>query len=89
MDHRSSFDVTITKAGYKDWQGHVLHQFASGGGAAFAGNVLVGGGVGMIVDAATGATQKLVPNPLNVTLEPVGSQSQGTQSVPAVQPSTH
>jgi hypothetical protein len=70
MDHRSEFDVTITKPGYREWHGHVTHQFAAGGGAASAGNVLVGGGVGMIVDAATGSTQKLVPNPLNVTLEP-------------------
>jgi hypothetical protein len=70
MDHRSSFDVTITKPGYRSWTGHVAHQFAAGGGAAFAGNVVLGGGVGMIVDAATGATQKLVPNPLNITLEP-------------------
>ena len=70
MDHRSTFDVTITKPGYREWQGHVTHQFAAGGGAAFAGNVVLGGGVGMIVDTASGATQKLVPNPLNVTLEP-------------------
>ena len=73
MDHRSTFDVTITKPGYRDWRGHVTHQFAAGGGAAFAGNVILGGGVGMIVDTASGATQKLVPNPLNVTLEPVGA----------------
>jgi hypothetical protein len=81
MDHRSSFDVTITKRGYQDWHGHVMHEFSSGGGAAFAGNVIVGGGVGMIVDAATGATQKLTPNPLNVTLEPV--QAAGAQVQPA------
>jgi hypothetical protein len=71
MDHRDNFDVTISKPGYRDWHGHVTHEFSSGGGAAFAGNVVLGGGVGMIVDAASGATQKLVPNPLNVTLDPV------------------
>ena len=71
MNHRDNFDVTITKTGFKEWHGHVTHQFSSGGGAALAGNVLVGGLVGITVDAASGATQKLVPNPLNVTLEPV------------------
>jgi hypothetical protein len=71
MDHRDNFDVTITKPGYRDWHGHVTHQFSTGGGVALAGNVLVGGLVGITVDAATGATQMLVPNPLNVTLEPV------------------
>ena len=73
MDHRDNFDVTIAKPGYKEWHGHVTHEFSSGGGAALAGNVLVGGLVGITIDAASGATQKLVPNPLNVTLEPVGS----------------
>ena len=84
MDHRSAFDVTITKSGYRGWQGHVTHQFAAGGGAAFAGNVVLGGGVGMIVDTASGATQKLVPNPLNVTLEPVqASGAAAPSSAPA------
>jgi hypothetical protein len=70
MDHRDNFDVTITKPGYRDWHGHVTHQFSEGGGVALAGNVLVGGLIGVTVDAASGATQKLVPNPLSVTLEP-------------------
>jgi hypothetical protein len=73
MNHRQNFDVTITKPGYKDWHGQVTHQFSTGGGVALAGNVLVGGLVGITVDAASGATQKLVPNPLNVTLEPVAT----------------
>ena len=86
MNHRETFDVTITKPGYKPWQGHVTHQFSTGGGAALAGNVIVGGGVGMIVDAASGATQKLVPNPLNVTLEPVqASASTGPGAQAAAQ----
>ena len=82
MDHRSTFDVTITKPGYREWHGHVAHQFSSGGGAAFAGNVVLGGGVGMIVDTASGATQKLVPNPLNVPLEPVQASGAAAPSSP-------
>jgi hypothetical protein len=82
MNHRDDFDVTISKSGYLDWRGHVTHQFSSGGGAALAGNVLVGGLVGLTVDAASGATQKLVPNPLNVTLEPV--QAAGSAKSPNV-----
>jgi hypothetical protein len=73
MSHRENFDVTVSKAGYKDWHGHVTHQFSTGGGVALAGNVVLGGLVGLTVDAASGATQKLVPNPLNVTLEPVAA----------------
>jgi hypothetical protein len=35
-----------------------------------AGNVLVGGVIGLGVDMYTGASQDLVPNPVKVTLEP-------------------
>ena len=42
---------------------------ATSGGAALAGNVLVGGIIGLGVDAATGASKELTPNPVSVTLE--------------------
>ena len=42
---------------------------ATAGGAGLAGNVLLGGVIGLGVDAATGAAFDLVPNPLKVTLE--------------------
>ena len=40
------------------------------GAAGFAGNVLLGGLVGMGVDAATGAAMDHKPNPVIVTLKP-------------------
>lgn len=70
MPRRSEFAVTITKDGYKTWQGQVTNRVAGGGGAAMAGNVLVGGLIGAGVDASSGAMLDLVPNPLQVTLEP-------------------
>lgn len=89
MKHRETFDVTISKAGYKEWHGHVTHQFSSGGGAALAGNALIGGLVGVTVDAASGATQKLVPNPLNVTLEPeTAAQTPPASATPGAQASS-
>lgn len=69
MKRKSEFDVTIDKPGFKTWTGHVTHKVAGAGGAAMAGNVLVGGFIGAGVDAANGAMLDLVPNPLNVTLE--------------------
>jgi hypothetical protein len=69
MKRKSEFDVTITKPGYKTWTGHVSHHVAGAGGAAMAGNVILGGIIGAGVDASTGAMLDLVPNPLNVTLE--------------------
>lgn len=70
MPRKAEFDVTVTKAGFKTWTGHVTHHVSGAGGAGFVGNALIGGVIGAGVDVATGATLNLVPNPLSVTLEP-------------------
>jgi len=59
----------ITMAGYKPT--YILIQ-SKLGGASF-GNLLLGGGVGAIVDGSNGASNRLYPNPLIVKLAPVGS----------------
>ena len=69
MQRKSDFDVTVTKAGFKTWRGHVGHHVAGGGGAGFLGNALIGGVIGAGVDATSGAMQNLSPNPLSVELE--------------------
>ena len=69
MPRRSEFVATITKPGCETARVNVTHRTAGGGAAGVAGNVLVGGIVGLGVDAATGASQELVPNPVNVTLD--------------------
>ena len=60
--------VEVCKAGYQPVLTQVLSQIAGAGAAGMAGNVLVGGLIGVGVDAATGATKDLTPNPLSVTL---------------------
>ena len=45
------------------------HGRAGAGGAALAGNVVLGGLIGAGVDSTTGATNELVPNPLHLVLE--------------------
>ena len=47
----------------------VSHRRAGAGGAALAGNVVLGGLIGAGVDSTTGATNELVPNPLHLVLE--------------------
>lgn len=74
----SSFTVTVSKSGYTPSTHNVTHQTAGGGAAGMAGNVLLGGLIGAAVDANSGATQELVPNPLRVTLE--------TEPAPAPEP---
>jgi hypothetical protein len=69
ISREAEFSVTISKPGYRTTTHAVTHTTASGGGLGMAGNVLVGGIIGAAVDANSGATQNLVPNPLMVHLE--------------------
>lgn len=73
LKRNKDFEVTISKAGFRTYHGQVSHDVASGGAAGMAGNVLVGGIIGVGVDAASGAMMQLKPNPLKVKLEPEGS----------------
>jgi uncharacterized protein YcfJ len=82
MPRKSDFDVTITKAGYKTWTGHVTHHISGAGGAGMAGNVILGGIIGAGVDAYSGAMNDLVPNPLTVTLEKEEQHASG-EAAPA------
>jgi len=86
IERKAEFDVTITKPGYKTWSGHVTHKVSGAGGAGMAGNVLVGGLIGVAVDANSGAMFDLVPNPLEVTLEKndVPAASGGNMAVDGV-----
>jgi len=65
----AEFQVTITKTGYKTLSTNVSHTTSGSGAAGMAGNVLIGGVIGIGVDAVTGASQDLKPNPLHVVLE--------------------
>ncbi|MBT9473745.1 MAG: PEGA domain-containing protein [Pseudomonadota bacterium] len=70
MKRKSEFTATLTKPGYKPATVQVSHKTAGAGAAGVAGNVLVGGVIGIGVDMYTGASQDLVPNPVTVKLEP-------------------
>ena len=69
IPRKSEFTVTITKDGYKTVNTQVTNQIASAGAAGLAGNVLIGGVIGIGVDAVSGAALELKPNPLHVVLE--------------------
>ncbi|MBD8908948.1 translation initiation factor 2 [Methylorubrum zatmanii] len=64
------FDVTFTKPGFRPQTVPVRTKLVGNGAAGFAGNVLVGGVIGMGVDAYTGAAMDHTPNPVAVTLVP-------------------
>jgi hypothetical protein len=69
MSRKSEFVATLTKEGYKPATVTVTHKTAGTGAAAVAGNVLIGGVIGLGVDMVTGASQDLTPNPVTVVLE--------------------
>lgn len=64
--------LTFEKEGYESHQMTVVSEVAGSGAAGMAGNVLVGGLIGVAVDASSGATKKLTPNPVTITLTPIG-----------------
>jgi hypothetical protein len=70
MPRKAQFVATVTKAGYKPATITVTHKVSNGGGAGMAGNVLLGGLIGVAVDGTSGAMLDLVPNPAFVKLEP-------------------
>jgi hypothetical protein len=67
----AEISVTFNKEGYEPQVVPLTKEIPGSGAAGFAGNVLLGGLVGMGVDAATGAALDHKPNPVIVTLQPV------------------
>ncbi|MCF8507855.1 MAG: PEGA domain-containing protein [Hyphomonadaceae bacterium] len=88
----SNFTVTVTKPGYKTVTTNVTNANLGGGTANLAGNILVGGIIGIGVDASNGSLQDLVPNPLILELEPetpaltAAPNTSPAASPPATQP---
>lgn len=69
MPRKSEFTAQITKPGYRSVSVSVTNKVSGGGGAAMAGNVILGGLIGAGVDATSGAMLDLSPNPAVVKLE--------------------
>ena len=86
MKRKSEFTATITKDGYRPLDVKVTNKIGSGGGAGMAGNVLVGGLIGVGVDATSGAMLDLTPNPVVVTLEKLPAQTVAAAPAPALAP---
>jgi hypothetical protein len=70
VSRKSEFIATFTKDGYQSTDVAVQTRVAGSGAAGFAGNVLVGGVIGMAVDAGSGSTLEHFPNPVTASLVP-------------------
>lgn len=82
MKRKSQFVATVTKPGYKPATISVTHKTAKAGAMGMAGNALVGGLIGVVVDSSTGATQDLTPNPALVKLEPASVYDSPAMAAP-------
>jgi hypothetical protein len=78
------FTVTVSKPGYIPETVKVESKFGGTGGGAMAGNLLLGGAIGMGVDAGTGAYKSLYPNPVSVHLVPTSKSKTSKRSTTAV-----
>lgn len=72
VGRKDEFTVHYEKEGFRSQDVKVKTQVAGAGAAGFAGNILVGGVIGMGTDLATGATLEHIPNPVSADLTPVG-----------------
>ena len=72
LPRKQDFEVAFALDGYQSGGARVTSGWSRGGTQTFVfGNIILGGLIGMGVDAANGATRDLTPNPLVVTLIPV------------------
>lgn len=71
LTRKREYLVTFEKEGYEPAQVRLSPKFTGAGAAGFAGNVILGGVIGMGVDQITGASKVLRPNPVQVTLVPI------------------
>lgn len=83
---KSGFGVTVSRNGYKPFEGQVEARVSGAGGAAMAGNLLVGGLIGGGIDASSGAMNDLYPNPLRVILAPIDSSAESVVAPAATTP---
>ena len=68
LKRKTPFVATFRKDGFQTQEARVESKF--NGGAAGAGNLILGGVIGAVVDAGNGSMRALKPNPLEVTLVP-------------------
>jgi hypothetical protein len=72
---RIPFTAYAEREGYQPGQLYVDTQISSGGAAGMGGNLLIGGIIGVAIDASSGAMFDHFPNPAVIILQPLGSEN--------------
>ncbi len=89
LKRKHGLHVSIKKDGYETIEADVLTQISGSGAAGMAGNVLLGGIIGGGIDASNGSLNEFVPNPLKVTLVPLGEEATAAAPIIAAGESFH
>ena len=71
VSRKEEFSVVFKLAGHHDQTVFVRTQIAGTGAAGFVGNAVVGGVVGMGVDAVSGSTLEHSPNPVRAVMQKI------------------
>ncbi len=79
LKRKTEFELTVSKDGYKSITVPIESSVRGGGAVGVAGNVIVGGGIGIVIDATNGSMNDLRPNPLKVVL--AGNESADASKV--------
>ena len=82
VKRKADISVAFRKEGYRPQIIQLTKEIPATGAAGFAGNVLIGGLVGMGVDAVTGAATDHKPNPVTAILEPAAPARSGPPRKP-------
>ncbi|MCF1466817.1 translation initiation factor 2 [Agrobacterium vitis] len=86
VKRKDSFTAFAEREGYKPGSIQIKTEISGGGAAGFAGNVLLGGLIGMGVDAYNKSSYDHTPNPAYIILEPINPNDPKTplQKAPTV-----
>lgn len=78
VSRKTEFTAYAERAGYQSGSQRIGTKVSGQGAAGMAGNALIGGLIGVGVDAATGAAMDHYPNPALIVLEPVNPDNPQT-----------
>ncbi|WP_081609603.1 translation initiation factor 2 [Mesorhizobium sp. STM 4661] len=80
VSRKEGFTAFAEKEGYKPGSIYIGTKMSGNGAVGLAGNILVGGLIGVGVDAVTGATLDHFPNPAVITLVPVDAPGESSKA---------
>lgn len=79
LPRKHDFTVTARMEGYETATASVDSRIRAGGVAGAAGNILVGGIIGGIVDGSNGSMRDLMPNPLRISMARLGTAAEAAE----------